>query len=34
MIETVFGDWVDRLQRVIDENGNYISYNIRPVFWD
>jgi hypothetical protein len=25
MIKTVFGDWMDRLQRVIDGNGDYIS---------
>jgi hypothetical protein len=24
MIETVFDDWLDRLPRVIEENGGYV----------
>jgi hypothetical protein len=25
MIETVFVDWMNRLQRLIDRNGDYVS---------
>jgi hypothetical protein len=27
MIETVFINWVNRFQRLIDENGGYVSQN-------
>jgi hypothetical protein len=28
MIETVFADWMNRLQPLIDGNGDYVSHNI------
>jgi hypothetical protein len=28
MIKTVFVDWMNRLQRLIDGNGDYVSQNI------
>jgi hypothetical protein len=31
-IETVFVDWMNRLQRLIDGNGDYISENITSEF--
>jgi hypothetical protein len=32
MIETVFVDWMNRLQRLINGNGDYVSYNITSEF--
>jgi hypothetical protein len=32
MIETVFVDWMNRLQRLIDGNRDYVSENITRKF--
>jgi hypothetical protein len=32
MIETVFVDWMNRLQHLIDGNGDYVSLNITSEF--
>jgi hypothetical protein len=32
MIETVFVDWVNRLQRLNEGNGDYVSQNIASEF--
>jgi hypothetical protein len=32
MIETVFVDWMNRLRRLIDGNGGYVSQNIAGEF--
>jgi hypothetical protein len=32
MIEMVFADWMKRLQRLMDGNANYVSYNIASEF--
>jgi hypothetical protein len=32
MIETIFLDWMNRLQRLIDGNGDYVSWNITYEF--
>jgi hypothetical protein len=32
MIKTVFVDWMNRLQRLIDGNDDYVSYNITSEF--
>jgi hypothetical protein len=32
MIETVFADWMNRVERLIDGNGDYFSENITSEF--
>jgi hypothetical protein len=32
MIETVFVDWMNRIQCLIDGNGDYVSYNVTNEF--
>jgi hypothetical protein len=32
MTKTVFSDWIDRLQRGIDGNGEYIAQNTSSIF--
>jgi hypothetical protein len=32
LIETIFVDWMNRLQQLIDGNGDYVSYNLASKF--
>jgi hypothetical protein len=34
MMETVFVDWVNRLQSLVDESGDYVSSNLTSEFFN